>query len=546
MKSKLLIVAAFFSLQLAAQSTYMQVYSIFQSKCSSCHNQSIYSGQLNLASDPATVYSHIVGHNPINPSALSKGFKLIAAGDPHRSSLMRKINNGLDPDNDRTPQEGVLMPQSPNPPLSTYEIELIRQWIMEGAPQTGMVVDTALITTYYSGLGINSVPVPLTAPAAGQGFQLHLGKIFVPPSSEKEYFIKVDPKISATTEIYRVELVQSPQSHHLVVYKFFPGQDVNFRQGLRSAYDSLGNGPSHGSADALTAFSPLTTDCVLPTGTAYRIEQNAILDLNLHIPNADPDSVLAAEVYLNFYTQPSGTAQKIMYRRNFPKMDIVIPPGDTTVFDDVLANDSAETNMWQIWNLYSHTHRYGIDYDIWKGTATGAKGDQIYEGWYNFEYTFNQGYYGWGVHGAQEHFSPFLEVNPLQGLISKVVFYNYGTDTMYFGMTSQDEMAVIGFEYTYGDPIPTSVPDIKSEKISLNVYPNPYQDEAKVIYKLEENANVKIELFNVLGEKVQSVINEQQDRGVHSYSVKSEKSGIYTLNVTINGVTYNKKLIKSN
>jgi hypothetical protein len=546
MKSKLLVLIIIFNSQLFAQSTYMQVYNVLQAKCASCHNQSVYSGQLNLAAAPATVYTNIVGHNPVNPAAASKGYKLISAGDPHRSSLLRKINNSLDPDNNSTPNEGAAMPQSPNPPLTNYEIELVRQWILAGAPQTGMVVDTSLITMYYSGHGINSIPVPLAAPAPSDGFQIHLGKIFVAPSTEKEIFLKYNPKISDTTEIYRVELLQAPQSHHLVVYKFFPGQDINFRQGLRSAYDTGSDGPSHGSADPLVAFSPLTSDCVLPTGTAYRVEQNPIFDLNLHIPNSDPDSVLAAEVYVNFYTQPKGTAQKIMQRRNFPKLDIIIPPGDTTTFDNIPAYDSSETNMWQIWNLYSHTHRYGIDYDIWKRNADYSKGDQIYEGWYNYEYTFNQGYYGWGVHGAQEHFSPFLEINPLEGLLSRVKFYNYGTDTARFGLTSLDEMAVIGFEFTYGDPIPTSVPDIKTERISLNVYPNPYLDEAKIAYTLEENSTVKIEVYNILGEKVQSIIDENQQRGSHSYTVKAEQSGVYFLHITVNVMSYVKKLIKSN
>jgi hypothetical protein len=548
MKSKLLIVVSvIIGSQLFAQSsTYEQVYTIFQAKCASCHNQSVYSGQLNLGSAPATVYTSIVNHNPINPAAVSAGYKLIAPGDPHRSSLMRKINNSLDPGNNATVNEGAAMPQSPNPPLSDYEIELVRQWILAGAPQTGMVVDTSLLTMYYSGQGINSIPVPLTPPPASQGFQVHIGKVFIPPATEQEFFIKYNPKIASNIEVYRVELMQSPQSHHLVVYKFFPGQDVNFRQGLRSAYSTGSDGPSHGSADALAAFSPLTTDCVLPTGTAYKVEGSSIFDINLHIPNSNPDSVLAAEIYINFYTQPSGTAQKIMYRRNFPKLDIIMPPGDTTTFDNIPCYDSSETNMWQIWNLYSHTHRYGIDYDIWRRNPDLTKGDQIYEGFYNYEYTFNQGYYGWGVHSAQEHFSPFLEVNPSEGMLSRVIFYNYGTDTARFGLTSLDEMAVIGFEYTYGDPIPTKVPDIKTEELSLNIYPNPYLDEAKVSYTLKENATVKLEVYNLVGEKVETIASEEQSRGNHVYTLKSDRPGIYFLNVTINGKTYTKKLIKSN
>jgi hypothetical protein len=144
----LILIPTIFSAEVKAQSTYKQVYNIFQAKCSGCHNTATNSGQLNLSSSPATVYNNIVGHNPVNPAALSRGDKRIDPGYPHRSFLMRKVNIGLDADNNiNQPQEGTVMPNSPNPPLSSYEKELIRQWILHGAPQTGIVVDTALINT---------------------------------------------------------------------------------------------------------------------------------------------------------------------------------------------------------------------------------------------------------------------------------------------------------------------------------------------------------------------------------------------------------------
>jgi len=71
---------------------------------------------------------------------------------------LRKCQNGLDPDNGLFAGEGNAMPESPSPALSNNDIELIRQWIYAGAPQTGTVVNTTMINKYYSGYGIDGAP----------------------------------------------------------------------------------------------------------------------------------------------------------------------------------------------------------------------------------------------------------------------------------------------------------------------------------------------------------------------------------------------------
>ena len=544
MKKNLLFIFIIASYIAHAQtSTYQQVYNIFQGKCTGCHNLSVNSGQLNLQASASTVYTKLVNFTPVNPAAASRGDKRVSPGDPHRSFLLRKINNNLDTDNGISqPSEGAVMPNPPNAPLSKYEIELVQQWILAGAPQTGVVVDTATINEYYTVGGIDQTST-LAPPAPGTGFQIHVGKVFIPKNTETEYFLKYPTKVAAT-EVTQLELAQPPQSHHFVIYKFFTGQDVNFSPGLRYNSGTGANGPSHGSADALCAFAPMQVTHTLPPTTAYYLEQNAVFDLNLHIVNTSPDSVLAAEIYFNMYTQPVGTAQKYMYRRNFPDLGIVIPPGDTTSFTQ-LAQDSSETNMWEIWILYTHTHRFGIDYDVWERNADGSQGTQVYEGWMDWTYTFNQGYYGWGIHAPQEHFeNPFLEVNPIQGLIHKATYYNYSTDTAYFGLTSQDEMMVCGFEYTYGPAI-ASVKNIEAQEIGFKAYPNPFTESAWFSYMLKEKSNVKVEVYDLYGQKIETIADEAQQSGNHTYRFTAPQPGIYFLTINVNGKVYTQKMVKA-
>ena len=52
--------------------------------------------------------------------------------------------------------------------------------------------------------------------------------------------------------------------------------------------------------------------------------------------------------------------------------------------------------------------------------------------------------------------------------------------------------------------------------LQLKVYPNPYTGETKIAYILQEHANVILEVFNVLGKKVQVLVNETQNSGKYN------------------------------
>jgi hypothetical protein len=93
---------------------------IFSKSCalSGCHNGSV---SPNLTADAA--YGNIVGV----PSDQKPNLNRIEPGDPGRSYLYLKITG----DNSIT---GVRMPNG-GPPLSAAEIETIRIWIENGAPE---------------------------------------------------------------------------------------------------------------------------------------------------------------------------------------------------------------------------------------------------------------------------------------------------------------------------------------------------------------------------------------------------------------------------
>lgn len=293
--------------------TYTAIYNLMQAKCSTCHSPTTLAGGLNLSGTQADVYNAIVGQSPNNVAAAQKGQKLIDKGHPYNSFMLRKVNNGLMHQWDGgqlSTDEGAAMPQYATP-LTNIEFEMIRQWIYAGAPQTGDVVPMPLITSYYTEGGYQSVTRP-EPPAPGTGFQIHLGPIFVTPGDEKEYDIKYDLQLNEPIEVTRLDCHMDDQSHHFLLYKYNQDpQDV--AEGLRlitlggTAVSSLFNTYDR----PLVAAWQDSDDMQLPAGTAFKWDTGTTLDLNYHLPNYGT-AILPANMYLNVYTQPNGTALKEM------------------------------------------------------------------------------------------------------------------------------------------------------------------------------------------------------------------------------------------
>jgi hypothetical protein len=535
MKIKSLAVVAILlviSKQSFGQNTFSQINALFQANCTvGCHNTSSNSGNLNLTGTDSEVYNRIVNVVPTNPAAAAKGHKLIRPGYPDRSFLYRKCNAGLYPTNGLTgANEGGTMPDSyPQSQLENQQIELIRQWIYKGAPLTGNVVETSLINEYYTNGGINSIPTPPPVPTEPGAFQLHLGKIFLAPQSEAEYFIKYDLELPEDIQVNRIEMVMAPQSHHFLLYKFLPGQDASFADGLRLQNPNNGSGSSGSSSTMINAWQ-ISYDTNLPDGTAYIWPTGSVLDMNFHTKNYSLDSVLAAEVYFNVYTVPNTQPMEVMYSDLVTDFNIIIPADNTPYTFTKADYSTSATRYWNLWQLTSHTHKYGIDFDIFKRNANGTQGDQIYEGWYNTDYTFNQGYYDFS-HPPIRQFSPLEQVNPRNGLIQKATFRNSGNSVVYFGLTTNDEMKLYYVQYTLGDFInPTGIEENSSSEFYM--YPNPAKETFTINLNLTSESNIEIILSDISGRTVMQKKYGKLSAGNQTISIDTELSdGIYMVNM---------------
>jgi hypothetical protein len=88
------------------------------------------------------------------------------------------------------------------------------------------------------------------------------------------------------------------------------------------------------------------------------------------------------------------------------------------------------------------------------------------------------------------------------------------------------------------------------EMLLLQNYPNPFNPETTIPYQLSETSHVRLEIINYLGQRVATLVNEQQTPG--SYHVKwhgktdtgrKAASGIYIYRLITKETVQMKKFI---
>jgi hypothetical protein len=539
----------FFVFSTSAQSTYQSVYSLFQANCTiGCHGNGGNSGNLDLygGGSATTVYNNIVNVDPVNPAALAKGHKRIMPGYPERSFLLRKCaTSSWDAAYSLDLTEGANMPDN-QPSLEKEEVELIRQWIQYGAPQSGQVVSTQTLYDYYHVNGSPRVSVP-QAPAPDEGFQLHIGPIFLNPGEEIEFYKKEGVFNSTAFEVNELSCNINDDSHHFLLFGFIPGAEDEIDEGLR-----LVNLTSVFPEQTKYVVGWVDTDTTnLPDGTAYYVHQNAYLDLNYHTINYSPDSILAAEAYTNIYTQPLGTADKEMKSELVlysPLSLVILNNGEEQTFTGTRF-DAGSEDSWNIWFLSTHTHKYGTAYNVYKRNANGSKGDILYDGNYNTSYTFNQGYYDW-AHPANRYFDPLETIDASNGILHEAKFKisdpNEPAFVITFGLTTSDEMMLVFMQYTVTEPL--GVADVLTAADNISAYPNPVTDILNFSYNLKEESTVAIDIYDISGKLIANLMNKTETPGKKFAQINTNApgwtSGTYYVRLSVNGESVSKQIVK--
>ncbi len=119
------------------------------------------------------------------------------------------------------------------------------------------------------------------------------------------------------------------------------------------------------------------------------------------------------------------------------------------------------------------------------------------------------------------------------------IFYNIATDTLAVPNSGGNNT-----KYYYFGPV-AGVNELTNNSFNLSVSPNPIGETTVVSYKINDDGKTSIQLFDIKGQLVKTIADENQSKGKHSILI--DKTGIaagtYLLKLNNNNITETKKVI---
>jgi len=126
------------------------------------------------------------------------------------------------------------------------------------------------------------------------------------------------------------------------------------------------------------------------------------------------------------------------------------------------------------------------------------------------------------------------------------------------GVSSQDNVR-FKFEFIAGDVGSNNLylDDIRigealaigslANLVDLNIFPNPASSSLSLEFNMEKPGFAQIRLLDMLGKNVLTPLNTKVQNGIQNFNldISSISSGIYMVELEIEGVKYHKKLVKN-
>ena len=98
-------------------------------------------------------------------------------------------------------------------------------------------------------------------------------------------------------------------------------------------------------------------------------------------------------------------------------------------------------------------------------------------------------------------------------------------------------------EFEYSKVIEVDMGSPAKFELSQN-YPNPFNPSTAISFSLPQSGNVKLTVYNLLGEKVAELVNGFREAGIHivNFNAENFNSGIFIYKLEANGVVQSKKM----
>ncbi len=264
---------------------------VFDQSCSSdsCHSSVGRAGDMILEAGHSL--ASLVNQVPSNPISYQHGYMRVMPGDPDMSLLLMKLTNNL------SAGEGRGMPYNAAP-LSPDTVEVIRAWILAGAPEAGRVEgdDGRDLTG-----GIDEGELILPNPA--RGVQIRTTSPAVPMGKEETgcHFMKMPS--DTELDINRIQVAVTGGSHHIHLYRA-----IDRSLDLPDHYEVCNMAVDFNVWQLVVAVQLRRNDWELPPGVAFYFRPGEQILVQTHFVNVGSlETIGEGKAVLNLHAAEPGT-----------------------------------------------------------------------------------------------------------------------------------------------------------------------------------------------------------------------------------------------
>jgi len=124
-----------------------------------------------------------------------------------------------------------------------------------------------------------------------------------------------------------------------------------------------------------------------------------------------------------------------------------------------------------------------------------------------------------------------------------------GGNTYYWRVKSiagivESQWSAIWSFYVHPDAIINTGTEIPKEYTLEQNYPNPFNPSTKITYSIPRASDVKITVFNLLGQEIKTLVNETKEAGIHeiNFNAQNLNSGVYLYKIEAGSYIQTRKM----
>ena len=428
--------------------------------------------------------------------------------------------------------------------LSQQQISTIVTWVNNGTPQ-GNPSLAPVPPVYNNGSFLGTPDLKLTIPVYAS----------VAATNDKYQCFSLPTNFSQDLFIKAIEVVPGNKQivHHVIVFS---------DTASTVTVPTIDTSCNLAASKILSIYVPGATPTIFPNGTnvkmGMRLRAGAAIKLQIHYPKSTAGMLDSTSVHIFFYPAGTNGIREIYSEFLLSDWNLAIAPDSVQSYQAHYPATGTLQANYSLLGVFPHMHLIGKEIESY---GVGPLNDTT-----RFVKINN-----WDFHWQDFYnFKKIIKLSAGSTLHSRGVYDNTSNNPnnpsnppqwVYDGEATTDEMFLVAFQflpYQLGDENisldtllnpPTAVHEIPASHFFCYTFPNPSAGEVAFQYYLDRPAFVKLDLYNIFGEKIKSIY-EQQPAGVNRimwHGKDEERSvlaeGVYLYKIEADSKTTSGKII---